>query len=314
MLTNQFLSNYNSDLSQVTNLEQQISTGLKFSQPSDDPVGMERSLQMVTDLNNNSLYQQNVSDAISWMQSSSSSMSGVTTGLSTVSTLISSCISATDSSTGSTDAQQVKNIIDQLVQLGNTQVGGRYIFSGQADNTQPFTYDASGNVVYNGTYDGQGGNATAGTITMQVSPGPADPVRNKINVDGVQLFGAIGGNTSYANSPQIFGDLQQVMKDMQNGNTTNLTNDLGTIQTDINNITSVQASLGARQSSYTTIKTNLTSSNTTLQTNLSDNQDLDVAKASITYQEAQNVYEAALTIGAKILPQSLVNYLGGSSG
>lgn len=306
MMTNQFLYNFNGSLSKVSKLQEQLSSGLSINKPSDDPVKSVRSLKFRVDLTANDMFTQNSSDAVSWMSTSDGAMTNAENVMQNIKTLMIRVTAPNPSIAYEAAAAQLDGYINELVNLGNSQLGGRYLFGGQNTQTQPFSRDpATGAVTYNGTYDGQGGNPSAGTVTMKVSPGAPDPIRDKVNVDGQALFGTISATLE----PQLFTDLNQIKADMLAGNLTNLSAELATWDTDNDNMLKSQTGLGARQAVYETMKDRLTFDNVTIKGDLSANEDLDEAKASIEFQSAQNVYNSALAIGAKVLPQSLVDYL-----
>ena len=326
MLTNQFLYNFNNSLTKVSDLQEQLSSGLAINKPSDNPVKAVRSLTFKTDLSTNEALAQNASDAASWMSTSDSAMTSAENVLQSIQSLIQSVAVPHPTIAYSAAATQLNGYINELVNLGNTQISGRYLFAGQKDKTQPFTTTNNANgsisVTYNGTYDGQGGVANAGTIMMKVSPGAPDPLRDKINVDGLGLFGAINA----AGQPKLFQDLQQIYGDLTNNplppsvpnpngvSVSQLSADLGLLSNvagtgDEDHLLTSQTALGSRQSVYQTISTRLTADQVTIKSDLSANQDLDMSKASIDFQSAQNVYNSALAVGAKILPQSLVDYI-----
>lgn len=306
ILNNNFLYNFNGSLSKISKLQNQLSTGLAINKPSDDPVKAVRSLKFRADLTVNDMFSQNAKDAVSWMQTSDGAMTNAENVMQSIKTLIIRVTAPNPDIAYQAAAEQMDGYINELVNLGNTQLGGRYLFGGQNTQTQPFTRDSTtGVVTYNGTWDGQGGNPTAGTVMMKVSPGAPDPIRDKVNVDGQGLFGTISATLE----PQIFTNLNQIKADMLAGNVTALSNDIGTWETDNDGVLKAQTGLGARQSVYESMRDRLTSDNVTIQSDLSQNEDLDEAKASIDFQSAQSVYNSALAIGAKILPQSLVDYL-----
>lgn len=333
MLSNQYLNGYNQSLSQLSDIQKKIASNKDINKPSDDPVRIVRGLQFSSSANSNTMYSQNANDAISWMKTSDSNIISIQSILSSIKSEVTKVISAGPSDSYTTAANVIDKAIDELVQLGNSDMGGRYIFGGQNDTTAPFTRNSDGTVSYNGTYDGQLKNpafaagatlpdgstntavATAGTITMSISPGTVDPLRDKVNVDGQTLFGTIDKTSTPPNQPQIFKDLLKIKQDVldgatsTSGNATVLTNDLGTIDTDSNIVIMAQSSIGARQSAYQTIKDRLTNDSITIASDRSDNEDLDVAKASIDLQKAQNVYSAVLGVGARVLPKSLLDYM-----
>lgn len=334
ILTNQFLYNFNNSLNKVSTLQEQLSSGKAINRPSDGPVQAVRSLKFKSDLTVNSAFQQNASDAVSWMSTSDGAMTSAENIVQSIQTLVQSVAVPNPTISYSAALQQLQGYINELSNLGNTQIGGRYLFSGQTDKTQPFTVNTDANgllvVSYNGTYDGQGGDPNAGTVTMKVSPGAPDPLRDKINVDGQALYGTIDTTTIYppattpANQPQLFKDLYNIQQhfaqmagklanplppSVATTDVSTLSNDLGPLSKDEDSLLTTQTSLGARQSVYQTIADRLQADYVTIKGDLSTNQDLDVSKASIDFQTAQNVYNSALSVGARILPQSLVDYL-----
>jgi flagellar hook-associated protein 3 len=74
-------------------------------------------------------------------------------------------------------------------------------------------------------------------------------------------------------------------------------------------ILQAQTGIGARSASYEMISNMLLANNTTITDNLSANEDLDIPKAIIDFKNSENVYNAALAAGSKIMPQSLVDFL-----
>ncbi|MBU2699146.1 flagellar hook-associated protein 3 FlgL [Sporomusaceae bacterium BoRhaA] len=306
MFSNQFLTNYNDSLTNALNLNNQLSTGKAFTKPSEAPVKAVRALTFHTSGDVNDLYTQNVDDAISWMNTSDTAVSGIIKSVTQIRTLVNNAATGTNTpASKAAIAKQINALIDELVTAGNAQIGDRYVFAGQNDTVQPFTRNPStGVVTYSGTYS-TGANPTAGVISMQVSPGKADPLRDQVNLDGQQLFGTIDGS----GQPQIFKDLLKIKNDVLTADSATISSDLGTIDTDFNTITNGQTSLGARQASYTNVKTALTTDSVTIAGATSDNENVDVGKTSIYLQQAMNVYNACLSVGAKVLPVSLVDYL-----
>jgi flagellar hook-associated protein 3 FlgL len=319
MLSNQFLTGYQTSLSRLNDVQEKVSTNKDINRPSDDPVRVVRSLNFSAAATANTMFTQNANDAISWMKTSDSKIQSIITTLDGISTGISSVISAVPNSSYDTVASQLNEQIKQLVQYGNEQVGERYVFGGQNDKVAPFTatYDTNGNVTsvtYNGTYDGQvTAGDSSGTITMQVSPGVANPLRDKVNVDGQNLFGTIDTITK---QPAIFTQLlniKQHLSDIKTGansvTAATLSNDLGTISDAISSVTSAQTAIGSRQSAYQTVLANLQTDSVTIAADTTTNEAIDVAKVSIDLQKAQNGYNTLLSLGAKVLPKSLLDYL-----
>lgn len=312
MLGDHFLYNYNNALSRVSQLNDQITSGKSINKPSDDPVRAVRALKFHTNADMNDLFTQGVNDAISWMTTSDSALQTISTDMNNIKTKLTQAAQTNADVSFDALASDIDGYIKDIAQNANAQIGDRYVFAGQNDHVQPYssTTDALGNTVwqYNGTYDGQGGVATAGTITMKVSPGTTDPVRDKVNIDGLQLFGA-GTSGATADPVKILNDLEKIKQTVQSKDPVAITAQLAALETNHNFVLGAATSVGTRQATYETIKSRLKMDEGTITSDLSANEDLDVSRAAIDFKVADNVYNAALSMGAKVLPQSLVDYL-----
>ncbi|SFM37974.1 flagellar hook-associated protein FlgL [Pelosinus propionicus] len=344
MLSNQFLSGYQKSLSRMADIQEKITASKNIIRPSDNPIGAVRNLQFTSASSTNALFTQNANDAISWMKTSDSNLATMISAMAEIKTAVSSAISANPTSSYQAVEQQIDQKIKELVQAANSQVGDRYVFGGQNDTTEPFTiqYDANGNmtaVTYNGTskeltdptlpYDAATNpylatTANNGNIMMQVVPGDINASRDKVNQDGQEVFGDMmtitktvdGVSTTYNNVPTIFKNLLEIkqhLNDIQTGangvTADTLSNDLGTIEADRDYMISAQTTVGARQSSYQTIKERLTADSLIIAQDAKDNDGFDVAKASIESQLALNAYNTLLSVGANVMPKTLADYL-----
>ena len=115
------------------------SDGQSLHRPSDDPVRYSNWLRYGTEQNENEQYQKNVEAGKSWMQRTDGAVSGMAD---IFKTLKEKTIQAAQSPHQKTDmaaiAKEMTAKLHEIVSLGNSQQGDRYIFSGQSDLTQPF--------------------------------------------------------------------------------------------------------------------------------------------------------------------------------
>lgn len=115
------------------------SDGQSLHRPSDDPVRYSNWLRYGTEQNENEQYKKNVEAGKSWMQRTDGAVSGMAD---IFKTLKEKTIQAAQSPHQQTDmaaiAKEMTAKLHEIVSLGNSQQGDRYIFSGQSDLTQPF--------------------------------------------------------------------------------------------------------------------------------------------------------------------------------
>ena len=78
MMTNNMMGNINKNKINMSNLENQYSTGKKIQRPSDDPIVTVRALKLRTNLSElKQYYEKNIPDAMSWMDVTESSLTTV---------------------------------------------------------------------------------------------------------------------------------------------------------------------------------------------------------------------------------------------
>ena len=115
--------------------------GSKLHRPSDDSVGYSRYLRYSVSEGENDRYQDSVKAGVSWMNSTESSLSAIEDIQKTFKAKTLQAANDDKDEKGGdwpAIAREMKAGIEQIVSLGNTQLGDRYIFGGQADLREPF--------------------------------------------------------------------------------------------------------------------------------------------------------------------------------
>lgn len=181
--------------SQLGRTQLQVSTGKKFASPAEDPVAATRSLQLDGSLQTNQQFTGNADLAKNRLSLEESALAEVSDVLQRLRQLAVQANNATQTTeTRAAIANEVRQQLDALVQLGNTQDGsGEYLFGGYRSHTQPFS-TLSNSIVYNGDQ---------GVRQLQIGPDrriadgdTGDSVFVRIpNGNGTFLATAAGGNT-----------------------------------------------------------------------------------------------------------------------
>lgn len=151
---------------QLKQINEQIASQKRINKPSDDPIGITQALRLKKVLSQIGQYGKNIQHGQSWLSITDSALQTVN-GL-----IVRGKEIANQMSTGtyngdqrSNAAKEIKNIIAQLVQLGNTKLTGRYIFSGYQEDTAAFRDDlyihnalanSNNNVAYTGSATSSG--------------------------------------------------------------------------------------------------------------------------------------------------------------
>jgi flagellar hook-associated protein 3 FlgL len=172
--------------SDLSNLNTQLATGKRINQPSDDPVGAARALDLTHLTADTAQYQRNITSANARLGLEDQSLANATGVLGRVRTLLLQSVNATQSDETRGDiAAEMVQLRQQLLAQANSKDGqGEYIYAGNRTGSAPFT-DQNG-VTYVGD-DGQ--RMVAAGPGLQIATG--DP--------GSAVFGNIPtGNGTFA--------------------------------------------------------------------------------------------------------------------
>lgn len=146
----QFMNNYKTSLNKTYQEQAKImeqGDGTSIHRGSDDPIGYSKLLRYTVSENENDQYHKNVDTAISWMKTSDSVVASISDRMKTY---VEKTVAAANSYNSEADfraiAKEMFAQVEEIVSEANTQLGDRYIFSGQRDTTEPFvlshdTYD-----------------------------------------------------------------------------------------------------------------------------------------------------------------------------
>ncbi len=138
-------------------------------------------------------------------------------------------------------------------------------------------------------------------------------------ISGVEFTGGTGvdGDGDPTNIVSIMLRLSEIFKDYnEEGNTWGAAGDAEDAQRLVDKLTKAQDNLSAQHTALDTqvkfLQTNqtqLSSSFTALNTELNSIEQIDQVEAILTLVSAQTSYNAAIQVGANIVPQSLMDYL-----
>jgi flagellar hook-associated protein 3 FlgL len=289
MTASMTLANLNRAMDRLNTSQQELSSGKKINQPSDDPYGTTLSLQMRSQLSQLDTYSKNVDDGTAWAQAATTSLSQVDSMVQRIRELT---VQAANGSNSASDDQaaaaEVNQLIDAIKQNANAQYNGQYIFSGTSTQTAP--YQSGSNDTY------QGGT---GAITRAIGPGASI----QINADISQVLGSAGGDG------KLLDTLRTIASDMQSGNSGALGADISKLDTNFSTLTQVEAHVGAVSDQLQMASSRLEALRVNDTQVLSNTEDADMAQTEIDFSTQQAALQAALQAGARIVQTSLMNFL-----
>ncbi|MDP2992815.1 MAG: flagellar hook-associated protein FlgL, partial [Deltaproteobacteria bacterium] len=119
-------------------LNETISSGRKYTTLSDDPIGLISALEIRSIIDETKQYERNITYGMSWTDSAEIALRQTDEILSRAREIAVQMANATqNAATRASAAIEVGHLIEQAVALGNSQLGGKYIFSGQKTDVAP---------------------------------------------------------------------------------------------------------------------------------------------------------------------------------
>jgi len=287
MIANNVLKNLSSNLTRLEKLQNQLSSGKKIIKPSDDPVSTSRLIELKSTLNANKQYSRNIDFLKTELNVADKALQDISSTLTRVKELAVRGANETLSQENrNAIAEEVDQLIDHLIQIGNTNVSGRYIFGGYKTSEAPL--EKSGNAVL---YKGDGNLRSvevSNNVLINASP------------TGKSLFVDSG----------MFDTLVLLRDALLGGNISQITETIDKIDAISDRVSSELSGLGARLSRVELTSDLLSEKYTKYADLLSKQEDIEIEEVVLKLYAQQNVYQASLISASRALQPSLINYLG----
>jgi flagellar hook-associated protein 3 FlgL len=293
--TQEFLNSINQIATEMTEAQTQLSTGLKVNVVSDSPDIISPLLQAQANLSSAQQITTNLGEVSTEVNTGEQAMETSVSLLDQVQTLSAEGATSTQTPSGRISiAQQLQSIEQQMVGLANTQVNNRYIFAGDTDQTEPYTFDATQTdpvSVYQGS---------ASTRTIQAANGTTFPVA----LTAQQIFDSTDPTTN------VFTSINNMVTALNANDQTAISTANAAFPGVATYLNSQLAFYGTAQDAITNATTSASTLVTQLQTQISGMQDADETQSILNLTQAQTEQQAALQSFQQIPRTSLFDYLG----
>ncbi len=295
MVTSQTLADLNNSLAGLERSTDELSSGKTILEPSDNPYGAARVIDLQSQLEGLTDYESDIQDGIAWENTASSAMSSINELTQRVRELAVEAANGTNNQSDlNTIALEVEQLTESVKQDANTQYAGEYVFSGTATTTPP--YEAGAGDEYKGNGE-----------TVSRTVGPAGSVTISTNIS------TLLGNGLAAEDGGLLDTLRTIAQNLRGGTAEDKEalggSDLTNLDKNLEQLSQLQAVAGSATDQLKAALTRNESVQTSVTEALSSTEDTNVAAVSIQYANEQAAYEAALRAGATIVQESLLNFL-----
>ena len=306
MLSNNILQNLQRNLSSMQKTQHQLSSGRSVSKPSDDPLSTVRIMGLQTNLGTNEQYKKNIDRSLSWLGATEVALGGVNDVLQRTRELAVSGASGTLSD----DArfaikEEVEQLKGNLLQIANSDIEGRYIFSGFKTDQKPYEEIPDVGNGENGTNPTVDYNGDDKKMQWEVARG----VAMEVNLPGEELFGPLEKDDEI-NEENYFNIFDKFINNLLDGEADEISEDvIKKLDGAINNVLNHRAVVGARMNRLEMAEGRNFDDKHNMTTQKSNLFDVDIAELVMDYSVQESVYHAALSTGARAIQPSLVDFL-----
>lgn len=286
----QFLDNLRQTNANILKWQDKMSTGQRIQRPGDDPVGIGYLMRYNTELNRYDEFLENARTGSGWLSTMDDLMQQSNDVLKRVKVLVQQGATGTvPDDAREAIAAEIKQLKEQLVDIGNSSYAGRYLFNGQKTDVQPYTIANAANE-----------ETDDGVYYLNVSPSVSVPV----SITGEKIFGEAGA------ADNVFRVLDDIITHLETpGSQADLLNDLDLIDQASDRISVSWAEIGARMNRFELVENRILDEIASLKELRSETGDVDMAEAITEIKLQENVLQAAMATGARIMQISLIDFM-----
>ena len=305
------------NLTNMSKINQQISTGKVINTVSDDPHKAIKIMNINNEIKYTEKYNSNIDETVGWMNTTDGALDNVGNLLGEIKETILKVGNGTYSQNEMKSLNEDMNEkIKQLADTLNSTYGGKYLFGGSSVDDAPITVieNPDGTVKLEFSKDKNGQTIpNTDDLKADISSG----INIDYNISVGEILNIKDGNGNTVNLLDEINNLSTLMNDIANGDEqtaakakeTLLNDTKGKIDTLFDHVVNERTSLGVRVSTAEKIKELNDEDILNIQDVLSKTQDTDVVEKFIELKSAEMIYQASIQVGAKLIQPTILDYI-----
>ena len=305
------------NLTNMSKINQQISTGKVINTVSDDPYKAIRIMNMNNEIKYTEKYNSNIDETVGWMNTTDGALESTGNLLNEIKETILKVGNGTYSQNEMKSLNEDMNEkIKQLADTLNSTYGGKYLFGGSSVDDAPITVieNPDGTVKLEFSKDKNGQTIpNTDDLKADISSG----INIDYNISVGEILNIKDGNGNTVNLLDEINNLSTLMNDIANGDEqtaakakeTLLNDTKGKIDTLFDHVVNERTSLGVRVSTAEKIKEFNNENILSMKSILSQDQDTDVVEKFIELKSAEMIYQASIQVGAKLIQPTILDYI-----
>jgi len=267
--------------------QSQLSTGKKLSTPSDDPARVGKLLDSKSFLSRLTQYERNIGSGQSYLgvaENALSESNGILGRLKELAVL--NATETANPESRKAASTEARSLFGSLVTLADTSFEGGHIFAGNKTDTPPF--DSTG------AYNGDSGERVI-NINNQSSM--------TLGMNGGKVFKGTGGGVD------VFQIVSDMITALDANDTAGIRASITSLETASTQISNAISDVGGRTLRLKSAADAISRFKLDLRISISNMEDADITKVISELQLGNTALQAAMNSSAKILRQSILDFL-----
>ncbi|WP_062305322.1 flagellar hook-associated protein FlgL [Demequina subtropica] len=284
------LANVQMNLSKMSSLQAEMSSGKRVSRASDDPIAAGRAMAYRSEKAAAEQAVTNASDGAAWLSQIDSTLQSSVSALRRARdlTVQAANTGVLNDTSREAIAVEIEGLRDTLLGLANTQLNGRSLFAGTSSTATAFE-DGAAATPY--SWNGVSGSA----VTRRISP----DTTVRVDADGAAAFGD--------GAASVFQLLDDLAAEIRAGDPVGVR--LDDLDSRLDAMVSTLTTVGVRYDQITKAQSAAEAKVTTLRASISDVEDIDLAATVLELQMQEVSYQGALSAASRVLQPTLLDYL-----
>jgi flagellar hook-associated protein 3 FlgL len=331
MMTNKYTRQLSSLETTLNSSTSKVSSGNALSKFSDDTTASVRAYKIRSTMSKVSSYQSNISYADTYLTDAESALNNLEDIYQySMQKIVEGQNASQSSNERSIIAGELRSLQQEMLSTLNTNVSGTYLFGGTTTDTEPFTLDSNGKLMYKGeilsdlsdttTVDSLSQDSRYLNLGLNLQFDSSNELVKSTafsySIQGINIMG-YGSSTvtidgTSTDIPNNLYDLLGMIassfeSDDYNYNTVDKYYEQ--YQTSSSGISEGLTTVGAKQNYLTFMTDRYSTQQLNLEEKQSEIEDVDLASAIIDYKTNEVAYNAALQMSASVLQNSIFDYM-----
>ncbi len=299
LVTQHLIAGVTGNSAKLQEAQERVTTGLKVRKMSDDPTSGSAIMLTSSALRGIEQFKRNTSAVGTELDAEDTALSQVGDVLTRAKELAVGASGANaNAASRAATALEVKNLIGQIIQVGNTKLGDAFLFGGtNSMDTAPFDQ-----------------NQTAQSPAYLTIPAGASAPRlpqgtREVEISAAQTMpGAHDGDTVFVQSG-VLTSLQSLYDGLVANDPSAIEASEGQLDDAMSKTQALVGDVGARRNRADAASASLDVMEANLQTKKSDLSEVDMEQAITEMVARQTAYQAAMLASSKVMGLSLTDYL-----